>query len=149
MEMQCTPQALFLPFNIKKPLVNESVSDFLLQVLAKLSPKLDNTMPALLIGSVISSILKNQATNLQIGLAVKMGESKKLINDMYKYGVSCTYTEMRRFKRSVAKAAVTDIKLSGISDADKGLVQVIVDNFDAEIASQNGKLSTHSLAVIV
>ena len=109
----------------------------------------DNTMPALLIGSVVTSILKNQATSLQVGLAVKMGESKKLVNAMYKYGVSCTYSELRRFKKSAAMAAVTDMKLSGISNANDGLVQVIINNFDAEIASQNGKLSTHSLAVIV
>jgi hypothetical protein len=32
---------------------------------------------------------------------------------------------------------------------DAGLVQVVVDNFDAEISSPNGKLSTHSLAVLL
>ena len=36
-----------------------------------------------------------------------------------------------------------------MSDASSGLIQVVADNFDADISSQNGKLSTHSLAVLV
>ena len=35
-----------------------------------------------------------------------------------------------------------------IAISEDGLVQIVVDNFDAGIASQNGKLSTHSLVVI-
>ena len=44
---------------------------------------------------------------------------------------------------------MTSPALQGISDSDSGLIQVVVDNFDADISSQNGKLSTHSLAVLV
>jgi hypothetical protein len=54
-----------------------------------------------------------------------------------------------RFKKSAARAATEDIDLSGISKADSALVQVVADNFDADISSQNGKLSTHSLAVLL
>ena len=39
--------------------------------------------------------------------------------------------------------------LTAISKVENGLVQVVVDKFDAEIASQNGKLLTHSLAVLL
>ena len=46
-------------------------------------------------------------------------------------------------------AAATSPALQGISDSDSGLIQVVVDNFDADISSQNDKLSTHSLAVLV
>ena len=73
--------------NSNKDIVKESVSDFLLMLLAKLSPRLDNTLPALLIGSIVTSTLKSQATCLQVDLAGKMVESKKLINSMYSYGV--------------------------------------------------------------
>ena len=36
-----------------------------------------------------------------------------------------------------------------ISSAEGGLVQTVVDNFDADMHSPNGKLSTHSLAMIL
>ena len=34
-------------------------------------------------------------------------------------------------------------------DSKNGLVQVIADNFDTEISSQNGQKSTHGLAMII
>lgn len=135
--------------SINNNLIKEKVSEFLLKLLAKVSPKLDDTLPALLIGSIVTSVVRSQATSLQIDLAGKMLESKKLINSMYSYGVCCSYTEYRRFKKSAAKAAVADLQLSGISNATDGLVQAIVDNFDADISSQNGRQSTHSLAILL
>ena len=120
-----------------------------MRFLAKVSPKLDNTLPALLISSIVTSVVKSQATSLQTGLAGKMGESKKRINIMYSYGVCSSYTEYRRFKKSAAKAAVADLKMSGISNAADGLVQANADNFDADISSQNGRQSTHSLAILL
>ena len=74
-----------------------------------------------------------------------MGESKKRINSMYSYGVCSSYTEYRRFKKS----AVADLKMSGISNAAAGLVQAIADTFDADTSSQNGRQSTHTLAVLL
>jgi len=68
---------------------------------------------------------------------------------MQSFGVTCSYDEVLRFKRSAAKAATMERSCHVISDASEGLVQVVVDNFDAEISSQNGKVSTHSLAVLV
>ena len=121
----------------------------MLLLLGKLSPKLDNTLPALLIGSIATSVVKGHPTSLQVDLAVKMGESKKLVNSMHAYGITCSYTELRHIKRSAARAAVSDAKLTGISSSENGLVKVIVDNFDADTASQNGKQSTHSLAVLL
>jgi len=110
---------------------------------------IDCTLPALLIGSIVTSVVKSQATSLQVGLAGKMLESKKLINNFYSYGVCCSYTEYRRFKKSAAEAAVAAMKMAGISNAADGLVQGIADNFDADISSQNGRQSTHSLAVLL
>jgi len=37
----------------------------------------------------------------------------------------------------------------GLFDSTKGLVQVVANNFDAEISSQNGQKSTHGLAMII
>ena len=127
----------------------DTISKFILDLLANVSPKLDKTLPAVLIGSIVTCICKNQPTSLQVALAVKMGESKALIDDMYSYGVTCSYSEMRRLKKSSAKASVEDKNLSGLSSSDAGLVQAVADNFDVDINSQNGKSSTHSLAVLL
>ena len=70
----------------------------------------------------------------------------KTMND---FGMTCTYDELLRFIKSVAVAAAKSTELTAISKVEDGLVQVMVDNFDADIASQNGKLSTHSLAVLL
>ena len=68
---------------------------------------------------------------------------------MYDYHVTCSYDEVLRFKKSAAVAAAKDISQQGISDAKQGLVHVVTDNFDTDIFSANGKLSTHSLAMII
>ena len=51
--------------------------------------------------------------------------------------------------KAAAMAASSSETLKGISDRRKGLVQMVVDNFDADISSQNSKVSTHSLAMLV
>lgn len=68
---------------------------------------------------------------------------------MYQFGVTCSYDEVLRFKKSAALAATNDIQLSGIHEGEGGLIQSIVDNFDADISSQNGKMTTHSLAMLI
>ena len=64
---------------------------------------------------------------------------------MNEFGATCSYLEVRRFKQS----ATTDWNVHGVSSTDDGLVQVIIDNFDADVSSVNGKLSSHALAMIV
>ena len=48
--------------------VAESACDTILAVLAKISPKLDRTLPAILIGNIITSLLTNNFITLQIAL---------------------------------------------------------------------------------
>lgn len=127
----------------------ESVSDLLMTFLGSLSPKLLHTLPALMIGNMITSVIRNQPTDLQVALGVLLRDSKSLIGYMYDYGITCSYDEVLRFKKSAAKAASTSSDFHGIGSCNNGMVQVIVDNFDAEISSPNGKLSTHSLAIIL
>ncbi len=117
--------------------------------MGKMSPKLDRTLPAIMIGSIISSILNNHPTLLQICMTLLMRDSKDLVSTMHDYGVTCTYDELLRFKKSAACAASLSSSLTGISDSSEGLIQFVVDNFDADISSQNGKLSTHSLAMLM
>ena len=139
--------------NYKAHLDYDSASIFasstLLNLLSCLSTKLDNTLPAVLIGNIITSVLTNHPTQLQISLAVLLRQSKELVKTMNDFGVTCTYDELLRFKKSVAAAAAKSAELTAISKVEDDLVQVVVDNFDADIASQNCKLSTHSLAVLL
>lgn len=126
-----------------------TVSNTVMKLLGKLSPKLDNTLPALLIGSVLTGVMKNHPTSLQISLGIKMRISKKLVQLLQKYGVTCSYDEVLRFKHSAAKATTMEPSLPGLSTSSSSLVQVIADNFDADISSPNGKSSIHSLAMLL
>ena len=53
--------------------------------LAKISPKLDRTLPAILIGNIKTSLLTNSFTTLQIALGVLMKDFKDL--DFYDFAV--------------------------------------------------------------
>ena len=74
---------------------------------------------------------------------------KTILGYTYDYGITCSYDEILRFKKSAAVVAAKDPSVRGISSAESGLVQTIVDNFDADKHSPNGKMSTHSLAMIL
>ena len=129
--------------------LQQPVSDTLMRLLAKLSSKLENTPPAHLIGNIITSSLRNFPTPLQVALGVMVRDSKGLVSQLSSFGVTCTYDELQRFKKSAAVAASASANKQGISDCKEGLIQVVIDNFDADISSQNGKISTHSLAMLV
>ena len=114
-------------------------------MMAALSPDLDHTPYAILIGNMVTAIIREKPTDLQIALGVLFKDSKSPLTYMHDFGITCSYDEVLRFKKSAAVATST------ISSLQKNgpLVQVVVDNFDADIHSPNGKTSTHSLAMIV
>ena len=57
---------------------------------------------------------------------------------------------MKFFNSSAtAAAAAAEPNLQGIPDTYPGLVQVVCDNFDADMYSPNGKLTTHALGMIL
>ena len=74
---------------------------------------------------------------------------KGFIEQFYDLLVSCSYNEVLRFKASAAAAAVSNASLKGHVNAADSLVQLVSDNFDAQISTQNGLLSTHSLAMLL
>lgn len=135
--------------HIDKQTVDASVYSTLQKLLGKISPKFTDSLPAALIGNIVTSMVKKEATDLQIALGVLLRDSRTLVEHMHDYRVTCSYDELLRFKKSAAVVAASDLSKQGISDANDGLVQVVCDNFDADISSQNGKLSTHSLAMII
>lgn len=128
--------------------VTNACSDTILRLLAELSPKLDNTLTALLIGNIITSVLTNRPTMLQITLGTIIRD-KSLIEQCAEFGITCSYAEVLRFKKSVAHAASKEKNLQGLMDSRTGLIQTVADNFDTNIASPNGLKSTHSLALLL
>ena len=120
-----------------------SVSPTLMNLLSEISGNLDGTLPALLIGNIVTSVFSNRPTHLQLSLGNLIRDSKTLLNTFYQFRVTCSYDEILRFKKSAALAATKDTNLSGIKDGSMGLIQVMADNFDADISSQNGKSTTH------
>lgn len=136
------------PTRIFQDSLMDAASPTLMTFLSQINSKLDNTQPALLISNIITSLVANSATDLQISLGVLVCK-KSLINHLNLWGVTCTYDEVKRFKASAAIASVTEKSMKGISDASNELVQTVVDNFDCNISSTNGLKSTHSLAALM
>jgi hypothetical protein len=126
----------------------ECVSSTLLFLLSKLSTKLDHTLPAALIGNIVTNAISGRFTTFQIALGVVLNR-KGLIQQFSDFLASCSYDEVRRFKASTAAAVVNNASFRGHAHAEDGLVQLVYDNFDAHISSQNGLLSTHSLAMLL
>ena len=135
---------------IDKDLAKEETSSTLLTLLSNVSEKLDNNLPALLIGNIVTSMLTNKPTSLQIALGVQVRQ-KNRVESLHDFGVTCSYDEMLRFKASAASAAAGDVNsnLRAITDSKEGLIQAVADNYDANISSQNGLKSTHDLALLL
>ena len=85
--------------NISMSIAAESVSGTIQLLLQKLSPSLGaESLTSLLIGNIVTSVLRNHATPLQIALGVLINR-KKIIKHMFDYKVTCSYNEMRRYKK--------------------------------------------------
>ena len=124
-------------------------SNTLNDILTKVSEKLNQSLPALLVGNIITSVVKNLATPLQIALAVLLRDSKEQVQSFYDFGVTCSYDEQLQFKKSVAFNANAKMDLNGLRKGENSLIQAVGDNFDQQIFSQNGKLQTHSMALLM
>ena len=100
-----------------------------------------------MIGNIVASSFSGHHTRLQLALALLV-DSKKINEHLKCFGVTSTPKECRRFKISAANA-VERGNTNNCLDARKGLIQVVSDNFDAKVHSQNGLTDTHGLASIV
>ena len=98
------------------------------KLLKYISPtKLDDSLPAILLGNVITSIVKKRWTDLQVGLAV-MVRNKQAVEHLSDYGVVCTYNELLRFRFSAAVFASSLSSQAVLHHCSQGLVQSIADN---------------------
>ena len=56
-----------------------------MDLLAALTDNLKDTLPALFIANIITSVLSNKPTHLQIALGNLIRDSKSLINRLYQF----------------------------------------------------------------
>ena len=98
----------------------------------------NQSLSSILIGSIVHSILTNKPTPLQIALGVLMNDKKNLLEVLSQYKITCSYSGARRFRKSAAVSAQRSQIVQGLSDCSVGgLFQVIIDNLDSSINSQN------------
>ena len=135
--------------HIDNDICSKLQSNTLHDVLSRVSQKLQQSLPALLIGNIITSVVKNLATPLQIALAVLLRDSKDQVKAFFDFGVTCSYDELLRFKKSAAFTANDNMDLTELTKEVDSLIQGVGDNFDQEICSQNGKLQTHSMDLLM
>ena len=64
-------------------------------------------------------------------------------------GITSSYDEVLHFKSSAAHAVAKSKEKLRIHTGAAGLVQVVADNFDAGISSQNGTKATRALAILL
>ena len=102
---------------VDKTSASDEISPTLLLLLSTISDKLNNTLPAVLIGNILESIIINRPTTLQIALGVLLLE-KSLNESFNDFGVTCSYREVLRLKTSAATAAVEQINSSTRSITD-------------------------------
>ena len=131
-------------------LAEEFTSQTMMNLLTKLCPHTTAKLPLIMICNMITNQITKTPCPLQVVLGTLIRE-KELIQELYKCGIVCSYDEVLRFRKSAATASkqVTSRGLVNTSQSGAGLVQVVVDNFDANISSQNGLRSTHALAMLL
>ena len=103
----------------------DDVSPTLQHLMSLVSKKLDSTLPSAMIENVVTSMVTNTYTSLQIALGITVRQ------------------------KSAVHATARIQELMGIRPGSEGLVQSVADNFDANISSQNGLQSTHALAILL
>ena len=131
-------------------LAEEYTSETMMNFLTKLCPNTTPKLPIVMICNMITTQLTKVPCPLQVTLGTLI-RGKELVQQLNKFGVVCSYDEVLRFRKSAATASkqVGSRGLVHTSQTGAGLVQVVVDNFDANISSQNGLRSTHALAVLL
>ncbi len=61
----------------------------------KLLAPVSYSLPAILIGSIVTSVITNQTTDLQVALGVLLRDSKLIVNKIHDYHVACSYDELQ------------------------------------------------------
>ena len=106
-----------------------------------ISPLFYNSLYTAFIGGIITRVVQNKPTQVQLAFGILHRHSQIILTHLRKYGITCTYDKVLRFKKSAAANSSKGGYLNGVPK-NNTLFQVISDNFDTEISSQNGKSQT-------
>ena len=71
----------------------ESTSSTLERLLECVSSKFSNSLYSALIGNIVTSIVQNRTTHLQLALGILFRHSKVTLNHLHDYQVTCTHDE--------------------------------------------------------
>ena len=131
----------------------EDISPSFSQLLAKIDPdKLNSeSLPATLVGNIVTSQVAKRFTQLTLSLAVMVGKKKK-VKRLSQFGAVSSYDELVRFRASAAFRASRgndQTNIQPLRHHSTGLVQAVADNFDCNISSMNGQKQTHSMALMM
>ena len=88
--------------HINKQSASACISDTLLKLLYNISSSFNNSLSSIMVGNIITNVVINMPTPLQIALGVLLGDHKSMVQEFVKYAVVCSYDEVRRFKQSAA-----------------------------------------------
>ncbi|KAL8588411.1 hypothetical protein ACOMHN_029580 [Nucella lapillus] len=143
------PERQSYPVRMPRQQVMNECSPTLLALLAAIAASLDSTLPAAMIGHIVTSAVNSYFTSLQLAVSVLLSRQRKVIEQLHDFGVTSSYDELRRFRISAATAMASVPRGLAQFHSSHGLVQVVADNFDTQISSQNGHKSTHGLAMIL
>jgi len=101
--------------NISMSIAAESVSGTIQLLQQKRSPSLGaESLTSPLIGDIVTSVLRNHATPLQIALGVLINR-KKLIKHMFDYKVTCSYDKFAAIQEVLCSGAIHKAEKRGDS----------------------------------
>ena len=104
---ELSPKQNVYKLQMNKEIADEDTSPTLMSLLAALTKNLDNSLPAIMIGNMITAAINKRPTSLLVDIGVKMRQ-RDLIETLFDFGVTCSYDEYLRFKASAASSAATD-----------------------------------------
>ena len=135
-------------FTYNKTVENTSIT--LLGLVTKLVSGGKVNRHSLSLTQSIQGHITNQNNQTTLGLAIKLHHkfgSKDLLDILYAYGYTCTYDEVKRFRKSVAKYTGEREYTSRGLDPDGRLIGAWFDNYDLNVTTPNGQRETHAMAV--
>ena len=68
----------------------DECSETLMTLLSKSSPNFEKSLPAVMIGNIMTSMVTKRFTKLQLALSV-LASGRKLIEHLYEYRITSTY----------------------------------------------------------
>lgn len=120
---------LHYKLDVDKEIAPEEASETLERLSTAISPKL-------FCGNIVTSVVTNHPTILQITLAVQMREPKTRIQLMNQFHVTYTYDELCCFLKSAAVLAAAGGGIDALREPT-GMIQ-----FDLDISTQNEKVNS-------